>query len=52
MPFKSRAQMKYMFAKLPKIAKRWEDKYGVPKNLPKHVKKSKAKSKVKAKKRK
>lgn len=28
MPFKSKKQMKYMFAKLPKIAKRWAKKYG------------------------
>ena len=36
MPFQSKAQMKYMFAKHPKIAKRWADKYGVPKNMPMH----------------
>ena len=34
MPFKSKAQMRYMFARHPKIAKRWKKKYGVPKNLP------------------
>lgn len=28
MPFKSAKQQKYMFAKHPKIAKRWADKYG------------------------
>ena len=28
MPFKSTKQRKYMFAKLPKIAKRWAHKYG------------------------
>jgi len=38
-PFKSKAQMRYMFRKHPDIAKRWKDKYGVPKGLPKHVKK-------------
>lgn len=34
MPFKSRAQMRYMFAYHPKIAHRWVEKYGVPDNLP------------------
>lgn len=28
MPFRSKAQMKYMFAKHPDIAKRWAKKYG------------------------
>ena len=28
MPFKSRKQEKYMWAKHPKIAREWEDKYG------------------------
>jgi hypothetical protein len=32
-----------MFAKHPKIAAKWEDKYGIPKNLPKHVKGKKRK---------
>lgn len=41
MPFKSKAQMGYMFAKHPKIAKRWANKYGVPKSLPKKVKRKK-----------
>lgn len=36
MPFKSKAQQKYLFAKHPKLAKEWADKYGVPKNLPEH----------------
>lgn len=40
MPFKSEAQRKYMFARHPKIAKRWAHKYGVSKNLPEHVSKS------------
>lgn len=31
MPFKSKKQMKFMFAKHPKIAKRWAKKYGTPK---------------------
>jgi len=34
MPFKSKSQQRYMFAKHPKIAKEWADKYGVSKNLP------------------
>lgn len=38
MPFKSKAQQKFMFAKHPKIAQKWADKYGVPKNLPKKKK--------------
>ena len=33
-PFKSRKQMKFMFAKKPKLAKKWASKYGVPKDLP------------------
>lgn len=28
MPYKSSAQRKYMHAKLPKIAARWDKKYG------------------------
>ena len=36
MPFKSESQRKYMWAKHPKIAKRWANKYGTSKNLPKH----------------
>jgi hypothetical protein len=28
MPFKSKKQRKYMWAKHPKIAKRWTEKYG------------------------
>jgi hypothetical protein len=47
MPFKSKAQQKYMFAKHPKIAKRWAGKYGVSKNLPEHVKKAVKRSKYK-----
>jgi len=39
MPFKSYRQMHYLFAKHPKIAKEWADKYGVPKKLPKKKKK-------------
>jgi hypothetical protein len=35
MPYKSKAQIKFMHAKHPEIAKRWDKKYAVPKNLPK-----------------
>lgn len=40
--------MRYMFAKHPEIAARWEDKYGISKKLPQHVngKKSKSRKKV------
>jgi len=31
-PFKSKAQMRFLFAKKPKIAKKWAKKYGT-KNL-------------------
>jgi hypothetical protein len=41
MPFKSKAQMRMMFAKHPEIAKDWADKYGVPKDLPEKKKKPK-----------
>lgn len=48
MPFKSKAQRAYMYAKHPDIAKRWEDTYGSGgKNLPKHVKKKPKKKKRK-----
>lgn len=34
MPFESTAQQRLMFARHPKIAKRWAKKYGIPENLP------------------
>lgn len=34
MPYKSQAQQRYMHAQNPKIAERWDKKYGVPKDLP------------------
>jgi len=34
MPFKSEAQRRYMYSQHPAIAKRWTEKYGVPKDLP------------------
>lgn len=36
-----------MFAKHPEIAKRWEDKYGISKNMPQHISKKKIRRKVK-----
>jgi len=33
-PFKSKAQMRFMYARHPRIARRWAKTYGVPKNLP------------------
>lgn len=37
MPFKSKAQMRMMYAVHPDIAKRWSKKYKTPKNLPDHL---------------
>ena len=37
MPFKSKAQMRYMYSQHPEIAKKWEDKYGVPTGMPNKV---------------
>lgn len=37
MPFRSEAQRRLMWAKHPKIARRWADKYGTPEDLPMHV---------------
>jgi hypothetical protein len=39
MPFKSEAQRRFLWAKHPKMAKRWAHEYPGQKNLPKHVKK-------------
>ena len=48
MPFKSKAQARFMFAKHPEIAKRWEDHTpGGIKRLPQHVAKHKPKGKGK-----
>lgn len=43
MPYKSKAQMRYMHKKHPKIAKKWDKKYKVPKNLPEKKKSKKRK---------
>jgi len=40
-PFKSKAQMRYLYAKEPDLAKRWQKKYGTPKNLNKKIRKVK-----------
>lgn len=45
MPFKSKAQQKYMFAKEPTVAKRWAKETPNMKSLPEHVAKKKPKSK-------
>ena len=34
MPFKSKSQQRFMFARHPKIAKRWAKKYGISRSLP------------------
>lgn len=41
MPFKSRAQMAYMFHHHPAMAKRWAAETPKHKKLPKHVKRKK-----------
>ncbi len=43
MPFESKAQQRYMFAKEPTIAKRWAAETPDIKSLPEHKKKSKKK---------
>lgn len=40
MPFKSKAQQRFMFAKHPKMAKRWAHETEDMKSLPEHVKKA------------
>lgn len=37
MPYKSLAQLRYMHAAHPDIAKRWDKKYGKTGHLPGHV---------------
>lgn len=41
MPFKSKAQARFMFANHPRIAKRWAKETHNMKRLPNHVKKKK-----------
>lgn len=38
MPFKSKVQVRYLFAHHPRIALRWAKTYGIPRSLPKRVK--------------
>lgn len=45
MPFKSKAQARFMFAKKPKLAKEFADETKSIKKLPNKVKKTKAKKK-------
>ena len=40
MPFKSEAQRRYMYAKHPKMAKKWEEHTPKDTDLPEHVKKA------------
>jgi len=49
-PFKSKRQARFMFARHPRIAKRWAKKYGGYKNLPETSRK-KRKTKSSSKKR-
>jgi hypothetical protein len=42
MPFKSRAQQKYMYARMPELAAKWQREYGNPRpSKRKKVKRSK-----------
>lgn len=41
MPFESEAQRRYMWKFHPRIARRWAEEYGTPKNLPYHKRKKK-----------
>jgi len=47
MPFQSESQRKFLWAKHPKLAQRWADKYGTPKDLPEHKSKGKLYRRVK-----
>lgn len=47
MPFKSKAQQKWMFANKPEMAKEWASETPDIKKLPKKVKKKKPKAKNK-----
>lgn len=46
MPFKSKAQMRFLFAKHPEIAKRWAAETPKDADLPQHVALRKAMKKV------
>lgn len=45
MPFKSKAQRRFMYAKHPKLAKEFEEKTSKGKKLPEKVKKKSGKTK-------
>ncbi|MEK6881072.1 MAG: hypothetical protein AABY22_15745 [Nanoarchaeota archaeon] len=47
MPYRSKAQSAYMHIKHPEIAKKWDAKYDMPKNLPEHVKQTQVPKKKK-----
>lgn len=36
MPFQSKSQERFLYAKHPEIAKKWQKEHGQPKNLPEH----------------
>ena len=38
MPFRSKAQERYLYANEPAVAKRWQKLYGQPEKLPEHAK--------------
>lgn len=52
MPFKSKQQQKFMFARHPKIAKEWAEKTPNIKSLPKYANEAKVKGFVNSKKKK
>jgi hypothetical protein len=37
MPWRSKAQVRKLYATNPELANRWTREYGMPKNLPEHV---------------
>jgi hypothetical protein len=48
MPYKSMAQMRYMHARQPEIAARWDRKYGDPRKLPEYMRRRRARKPRKA----
>lgn len=46
MPFKSKAQQRFMFARHPEIAKRWSKEYGVSSKLPERKARKSGESRV------
>ena len=43
MPFRSKSQQRFMFAKHPKVAKKWAKEYDVSESLPEKISKRKKK---------